>query len=493
MNLKKLIIPAALIHLAAAIFSTGNYHPDEHFQIIEFAGTKLGFQKGEDLPWEYDARMRPGLQPLIVFAAVKAFRFLGWENPFYQAMFLRMLSAGLGLLCMILLFSVFQKEIRPDRLRTWLARLSLFLWFLTYLHARFSSETWSGSIFFIGLAFYMKKEQEQALKTRDFLLTGAFIGLAFVLRYQTAFLSAGFLAWLLFIRREKIPSFVLLACGFFISFFLGALADRWLYGTWTFTAWNYLDLNIIQDKVSAFGVSPWHYYIRAVFLNAVPPYSVLLLASPLLLCILFPRHLLSWILLPFLLVHQLIGHKELRFLFPLANMAPVLVILVLAKFLEHGRLVRIRDFFIRIFHGWFVRSFWILNLILLAIVTFKPSGSLDAFYQFVYNRRYAKIYYTGGENPYVSTGKFWRHFYKRKDLEVLKAENLAEVRKILSGSKEKLYLMAYRYSIADDLAREKFRHRLVFRNIPEWTRHFNINRWQERTKIISLYEILPES
>ncbi len=45
------------------------------------------------------------------------------------------------------------------------------------------------------------------------------------------------------------------------------------------------------------------------------------------------RHVLLWVIVPFFLVHALIGHKELRFLFPLAPLLPVILILATQELL----------------------------------------------------------------------------------------------------------------------------------------------------------------
>ena len=41
-----------LLILVAALRSEGFHHPDEHFQVLEFAGAKLGRTPWSALPWE---------------------------------------------------------------------------------------------------------------------------------------------------------------------------------------------------------------------------------------------------------------------------------------------------------------------------------------------------------------------------------------------------------------------------------------------------------
>jgi phosphatidylinositol glycan class B len=52
--------------LILTYFSVGYYHPDEHFQILEFARWKLDPSRSEPLPWEFYHQMRPAIQPVMV-------------------------------------------------------------------------------------------------------------------------------------------------------------------------------------------------------------------------------------------------------------------------------------------------------------------------------------------------------------------------------------------------------------------------------------------
>jgi phosphatidylinositol glycan class B len=61
------------IYLLTAIHSNGFHHPDEHYQIVELAGLKGGWNTGANLTWEYDAQIRPALQPMIALGATIVF------------------------------------------------------------------------------------------------------------------------------------------------------------------------------------------------------------------------------------------------------------------------------------------------------------------------------------------------------------------------------------------------------------------------------------
>ena len=93
------------------------------------------------------------------------------------------------------------------------------------------------------------------------LLSGFLMGLAFHSRYQCGLMIAGYFAWLLVYRRE-LNIIAKLIIGLCLGLFLGILADRWGWGDWHFTAWNYLRIQLLDGKVNEFGVSPWWHYFN---------------------------------------------------------------------------------------------------------------------------------------------------------------------------------------------------------------------------------------
>jgi hypothetical protein len=50
---RTVFLSAMLIYAISAWFSTGFYHGDEHFQIIEFACHKMGSVSQDQLAWEF--------------------------------------------------------------------------------------------------------------------------------------------------------------------------------------------------------------------------------------------------------------------------------------------------------------------------------------------------------------------------------------------------------------------------------------------------------
>ena len=66
-ELKRSLLLLTAVVIVTAWFSNLFYFPDEHYQVLEFMGHKLGITPASALPWEFHQRIRPWLQPAIYF------------------------------------------------------------------------------------------------------------------------------------------------------------------------------------------------------------------------------------------------------------------------------------------------------------------------------------------------------------------------------------------------------------------------------------------
>ncbi len=474
-NKQKIYYLSAALLFLSAVFSLGHHHFDEHFQILEFAGLKLGLTNIEQLPWEYEAQMRSTIQPLMVILLYKCFALFSLPNPFFLAFFLRLLSATLVFYAMRLVFDYYQHQVEHSKHKEWFLYLCFFLWFAVYDGVRFSSENWSGTCFLIAFLHYFTTKEKTKL---HFLTIGILLGLSFLFRYQIGFMIGGFLAWLFFIQKEQPLHLAYIVFGAIISTFFGFLADCWFYDNWAFTAWNYFAQNILQNKAAAFGTDPWWYYIKAVWLKAIPPFSILLILSTLLFLRFRFKSPITWSILPFFVIHCLIGHKELRFLFPIIGFMPIILIegikLIEEKWVKLDWQKKVLNFSIK--------AFWVINFLLLAIVCFKPANNQIALYRNIYNLYpNATTLYFLADNPYVQ-GDLNINFYKRTNLEIRKYEDVQN--DVLSNPKMLLVL-----ENQEKMPEKMKKIKLVASTFPAWIKYFNVNNWMSRTGIWNVYEI----
>ncbi len=313
---KKWILLSILAHVVASFTSVGFLHPDEHFQILEFLGLKLGTTPVQDLPWEFGAKMRPWLHSSIYYLITKTFELLGVEDRFILTYIFRLLSIALGLFSSIQLAHFCESKFKNPRYAVY---TSLLLWPLPFIHARLSSEAIGTSLFTLALIEFFKKNK------RSNLYTGVLFGISFLFRYHIGFMIFGLCLWSLIFKKKKISELTVITIMTFVIIGLSIPIDYWGYGEFTFAPYQYFLQNIIENKAANYGVSPWWYYFKASFNKLIAPIGILTIIGFLTYWVKKPLSWFTFTTLPFFFIHTLIGHKEWRFLFPLIPFIPIIV------------------------------------------------------------------------------------------------------------------------------------------------------------------------
>jgi len=350
-ELRRSLLLLAAVTLVTAWFSETFYFPDEHYQILEFMSWKLGITPVSELPWEFSARIRPWMQPLLYFLIGKPLLLLGVKDMFTIVFVLRLATGLFSLAALAAFIRALLPTIESQEEKRALVRYLPLFGFLPYLFVRTSSETLSGAFFALGLALAVGEKSGRRLA-----LAGLFCGLAFECRYQTAFLSLGLFAWLAVIARVRVAGLAAFVGGGLCTVLLGALADRWGYGAWVFPPYNYFHANIVEGiAAKQFGSEPVFAFLYLLPAQIFFAITLILMAAMLAMWLRNPRHPLSWATLPFVLAHMAISHKEARFLFPLAILATGFPVLGFSP-----RLPRWRATFARV---WSWRDAWPMKIV----------------------------------------------------------------------------------------------------------------------------------
>jgi phosphatidylinositol glycan class B len=302
--------------LIAVVLQNGYGHCDEHFQVLEFAGLKLGFTHAELLPWEFGARIRPWLQPWLyanLWRVVQGvFRV---ENTLHLVFVARLVTAlaAWAVTCWTTMTIANGMRSRLKRNTLWLLVCSY--WFLPYLGARTSSENLGAIFFYSALALFLSSKSLE-LSPRRALLLGVLGALSFNARYQMALMVGGLFAWLLTHGTKRLRTVACITAGLLIAETACLLIDWWGYGSWQWVPWSYFKVNVLEHKANDFGTSPWWtYFAESVMNDGIG--GLLLMVSMLVFWVRRAEHVLTWCTAPFFAVHLLLAHKESRFLFPL--------------------------------------------------------------------------------------------------------------------------------------------------------------------------------
>lgn len=419
-SLTRWLALALLLHLLAGVLSAGFLHTDEHFQTLEFLNFKLGGTPAAELPVEFQRAMRPWLQPCLYGLIAVAHRTLGIENPFTWAISFRLFSALLGWMSLVALALCaerlwFRDHSRAARAaRTVAIASTALLWYLPALHARLSSENLGGALLLLGVCAYLLDERRRTLTARG---VGLVFGLAFEARYQVGAMVAGFVAWMALIERAPARRWLDVLLGAGLAVAACTALDAWGYGRWVFAPWNYVQYNLLEGHGRAVGApAPLGDFFRRALTETWPPLGLLLLVAFVIAWIRNPRHPLTWATLPLFLVHHALGHKELRFLFPIAHAGPVLLALAIADspapILPRTLITLIGRFAAPARVAFLCLAGW--NTLALLISSALPVWAPIRLYEWLWEAAPAGLHYVG-ESPYSVLGSNL-HFYRPRQL-----------------------------------------------------------------------------
>ena len=362
-------LAAVVVYLCTAWCSTGFHAADEQYQVIAFAEARAAHAPRDPLPWEYGAQIRSAFLPVAGMAVFAAARALGMHDPFLLAFLLRALTALLALWA-LRRFTRGMLPLLPQSLGPPFLLLSYFLWFLPFLLVRFTGETWSGLLILAALA-PMPAPQHAS---RPFLQSGLLLGLAFLCRPPTAAIALGLVGWLVAVKQEARSRTALLLAAMVATVLAGMALDAWFYRQPVATAWNYLRMGVAGNADHPFTEFPWWYYYAWVVKYAIPVFGIPILAAFGLLCAFRPRHFLVWAIVPFLVMHMLLPHKDLRFLYPLAPLMPLLLIAALPAAALH--MPRLFGLLARpALRNALLACAAAVNLLALSVVVSSPAGS----------------------------------------------------------------------------------------------------------------------
>jgi GPI mannosyltransferase 3 len=472
LRIRRILALSLIAHLIAAWFTLGYHSFDEQYQILEFMSYKLGISSSSDLPWEYAEQVRPWFQPFFGWLIAKSCSIAGISNPFTWAFILRFFSSLLGWLSVIAITNTCRNWYRSHFFFQTSVGILALLWFFPYLHARPSSESWATSFFLIGAAGLL-----HAFKRNSVLfatLSGISWGFAFQARYVVLVMMLSSLCWCFFNDRKP-RLFLAGITGFFVAMAICLVVDRWGYGQWTLPFWRYFKSNIVENRLSSFGTTPWWMYFRYVPFDATFPFGWALILGTFFGWFLFPKHFLTWVTLPFALLHIFLGHKETRFLFPLAPFSVCLAMLCLERF-QNSKPVQ------WLFSTPVSKGILFVNFVMLTIASVKPASAEVALMQFIYKNNSDRFeYYTTDDDPYKAYG-LEAKFYEPR---ILLRHELESLNYVPAPKKtEKVFIVTRQFFLPVKLSQCE----ATYRSIPSFVTKFNFGHWIERTSLWSVFE-----
>lgn len=472
-------ILALVIYMLTAYQSSGYYHADEHYQIVEFAGFKLGTHAPSDLTWEFHNKMRSAIQPTIATASFSALHIIGVTDPYYQTFFLRLLSVVLALLVIRYFVQSLAHTVDKPYKRAFYV-LSYLLWFIPFLSSRFSSEVWAGLSFLMAVAL-LHNENTNAYRV---LKVGLVLGLAFLFRYQTVILSTFLIIWWMVYQKPNWKEIIQVLLGAIAVLIVGILLDSWFYESFVFAPWNYFKINVIEDGASSFGQQSWYYYLYGIILSPSIPLGLIILFLLVFLSIQKYKSFLIWCFVPFIILHSFIPHKESRFLFPLAFLLPYLMVWGTQ---ETVKVVKGERIFNRLKRK-FLFIFFVLNALGVVVLFSKPAGvgrmGITEYIHKNYGDEPVQLYFAPSSDPYSPWESVASKFYQKTNIEEIALNNKQQPNEY--GAQ--LIVVNHEYYEVNKVWLKK--QVLLKRSVPQWISELNVfYRGFNEKNVLYLYRV----
>jgi phosphatidylinositol glycan class B len=355
--------------------------------------------------------------------------------------------------------------------KKWLLAFGFFVWFMPYLMVRFSSENWGAMLFFIAVALIFN---QSSISLRKWIFIGFLLAISFFIRFQMVFAIMGLLGYLFYTKRLVISNSWMIVSGALLGLSAMVFLDYLYYDTFVFTPWQYFDQNILQDKAATFGVDPWWMYFGWFFDEARMPISLLIFYGFIRLVKRKELNVMSWVLLPFVLGHFLVGHKELRFLFPMVYLIPFAAAesIYLLSFWKNKLAIR----------KIVLSALIIMNLGLLLFICFIPAKPFIQVYHQLNTRiePNAVVFAAAHES---SEWNYPLHYYMPQEMIFLPKDSSQSFARINDLPHYVFIKKSQRHEFSLYLGDS------ICATIPNWMYSMNFNGWVDREKNFLIYRL----
>ena len=364
--LTALTLLALVPRVLAAFFSGGYFAHDDHFLVIEAAGSWAdGSDYNNWLPWHQEGEPRPSGHSFFYvgfhYLLLVLLKGIGITHPKVLMVFVRLVHAVWSLIVVRTGYRIALK-LSGDEGIAWRTGLLLALfYFMPFLAVRNLVEVACIPFLMLGAWRLVRDGDKPALGA--VLVAGIWFGLAINVRFQTLFMSAGAGLGLLLLRDVRRA--LVFGAGVLLPLvvFQGGI-DLFIWDRPFAELTEYVMYNMAHS--TTYGVLPWYNFLLLLAGVFIPPLSLGVLFG------FFRRWkpLPVWLaLFAFLAFHSWHPNKQERFIFPLLPLYFVLGYTAWEQWRLASAWWQGRPGLQRGLRIWT----WSLNLLLLVVLTFSYS------------------------------------------------------------------------------------------------------------------------
>ncbi|MCK9220303.1 MAG: glycosyltransferase family 39 protein [Bacteroidales bacterium] len=357
---------AVIFRLLAVIFAKGWGMFDDHFIVIESAGSwTAGHDYNSWLPGSASNTGPTGhnfFYPGFHYLLFSCLNWLGWSDPQIKMYVVRFLHAGLSLITVYCGYRI--AETLQGKKAARLAGLLLAVfWFMPWMSVRNLVEMVTVPFLMMGYWLILKKRENNHLFLIWFL-AGICFGLSFNIRPQTVFFPLCIALITLFQKKWR-ETFALSLGAILCAVAIQGGIDYYFWGYPFAEILGYIRVCFTErnDYISL----PWYNYFLTIFGLLIPPVSFFL----------FWGFIRKWkkyfiIFLPvlvFFIFHSSFPNKQERFILPMIPIFIVIGSIGWQEFAEQSKFWKERHRLRSFCWGFF----WVINTVLLLTFTFTYS------------------------------------------------------------------------------------------------------------------------
>ena len=393
--LQVIIIMALLVRLLAAVFSQGYGMHDDHFLVIEASQSWAdGTDYNDWLPKTQKA-INPNIEPVpaghsffyvgLHYLGFSFFKAVGIEDPKIKMFLIRLLHALFSLIVVYFGYKITERLSNQKYARQVGVILAV-LWVMPFLSVRNLVEVTCIPFLMLGCWQVIIAEPGQRLNWHHFL-AGLLMGLAFSIRFQSAFFIVGMGIFVLIsnvfkksgnpISTVNLFAFLFFSAGLIISIVaIQGIVDGIIWHRPFAELTEYVRYNILHKY--DYGSNSLEMYFLILMGLLIPPIGIFL----------FFGFLTTWkkyaiLFIPtiiFFAFHLYFPNKQERFIIPIFPFIIILGIMGWNEWVEKSKFWQKNQGFLKA--CWIF--FWIVNLILLPVFTFTYSkrSRIEAMYYF---------------------------------------------------------------------------------------------------------------
>jgi hypothetical protein len=360
--IESLLIIGFLARLIAVFFSRGFGMFDDHFLVIESAQSWVdGTDYNDWLPWSPGNSGPTGhsfLYSGIHFVLFYLMKLLYIQDAQIKMVIIRLLHALWSLLVILYSYKITQKISNEKNARS-VGLLMALYWFFPWISVRNLVEVVIIPLLIWALWILIKNNDNKKFSGK-LILAGILLGLAFSIRFQSALFIIGVGLALLILKNWR--AIIGIIIGFILTTLIfQGLVDWLLWGKPFSEMRVYIQYNIDHSK--DYIVSSWYTYLLLIGGILIPPVSIMIFSG---FISTWRKHIL--IFLPtfiFLLFHSIFPNKQERFIL---TIIPFIILLGIIGWNEIADKIHFIKKSKKLFNYFWV-FFWIINLILLPIVS----------------------------------------------------------------------------------------------------------------------------